>query len=415
MSPNLKVAYFLGRFPELTKTFVTREIYWIRKQDVDVSIFSLFRPQTITIHERDKELLPYVHYGRVLFRNVIKAQLHFLRHTPKRYFRALAKTIQYSHREPKVLLRALSIFPKSVYFAWEMKDKQIQHVHAHFITLASIAANITCILLDIPLSIHAHAVGLFTRNQASVRRQLEDASKIITISNYHRDYIANLCSHIDVNNVEIVYCSLEAGEFQPTSKQPDKTNIRILSVGRLIEKKGFEYLIDACVLLARRGVTFQCQIVGQGPLQAALQARIDQHQLQKSVALLGPLEQARVLDLYQTSDIFALACVVARNGNQDGLPVVLTEAMACELPVVTTPVAGITDLITDRKNGLLVQERDASGLADALENLIADEPLRRQLGKQARQKILQEFQIQHNAAKLATIFREVSRQHPIQI
>lgn len=401
---KLKVAYLLGTFPQLTQTFVTREIYWIREHDVETHIFSLFNPKSIPADEQVTELKPYARYSPFLSWVVIQAQLYFFRRFPLRYLRALAKTIWYAHREPKMLLHALALFPKSVYFAQQMEGLGIEHIHAHFVTLAAFAASIASELLGISFTVHAHAVDLFMRDPEDVRRQLENASGIVTISTYNRTYIAALCPRINPGDIEVIYCSLETERFHPVSRC-DNGPINILSVGRLIEKKGFEYLVDACAILAEAGLSFRCQIVGDGPLWEALQARINRHGLQNQVVLRGALQQAQVLELYQESDIFVLACVVAGDGNRDGLPVVLTEAMSCQLPVITTPVTGIVDLVEHKRTGLLVRERDILALAEALKCLIEDKKMREQLGQQARQKILEDFQIQRNTAKLAETFR----------
>jgi len=411
---SLKVAYVLCRFPHLTQTFIMRELYWIRQHDVEVHVFSLFRPRTTPVHEQARELLPHVQYSPFISWAVLKAQYHFLRRRPGRYLLALARAIWQTHREPRLLLGALAIFPKSVYFARQMKELGIDHVHAHFVWLDGIAAGIISDLTGITFTIHAHAFGLFGRDQASVRSELEHASRVITIADYHRAYIAALSPRIDLDDIEVVHCGLETDHFRTASLRADGGPVRILSVGTLIEKKGHEYLIDACALLVQRGLVFQCDIVGDtvgtDRLRRVLQARINQHGLGEWVRLLGALQQTRVLELYQKSDIFALACVVAHTGDRDGIPMALVEAMACELPVVTTPVTGIPELVHHGQTGLLVEQRDASALADALERLIVSEALRVQLGEQARQTILEDFQIQHSTAELAGIFRRVSDQ-----
>ena len=415
MTRSLKVAYLVTQFPSLSQTFVTNEMYWIRNYGVEINIFSLFTPKSGIIHDQAKELLPYVNYSPFLSWKVLKAQLHFLRVSPLRYLKALGRVVRYTYHEPMLLLRALLLFPKSVYFVRKMKVSGAEHLHVHFVTLASVCASAAVELLGIPLSIHPHAVGLFKRDQKSVRRQLEEVARVTTISTFHQNYIANLCPAIAPEDVNIIYCGIDIDRFQPLLDRSDNEVVHILSVGRLVEKKGFEYLIDACALLAKGGLDFACQIVGDGPLHEALQARIEGHGLQGLVTLLGPLEQASVLNLYQTSDIFALPCVVAHDGNQDGLPVVLLEAMACELPVITTPTAGIVDAVSDDETGLLVQERDAHDLARALERLVVNGTLRSRLGKQARQKILEDFQIQSNAAKLAAIFYQVKEQNSLSL
>lgn len=407
MTPRLNTAYILARFPNLTSTFIMNEIYWMRQDVIKIHIFSLKRSVSGPVHDRAKLLLPDIHYASFLSWDVIKAQFHFLRIAPITYLRALLKTFRYTYREPKMMLQSLYNFPITVLFARKAEILGIDHIHVHFILLASIAASVISELLKIPFTIHPHATGLFSRNQHAVRLQLEDASRIITISGYHRDYIANLCPKIDRNDIEVVYCGIETDRFQHTSKNNRNIPLRILSVGRLIEKKGHEYLVDACALLADRGHEFQCQIVGAGPLKQALQDRIDQRGLGNYVTLSGSRNQSQIVDLCQASDIFSLACITAKNGDQDGLPVSLMEAMACELPVVTTPIAGIPDLVMDRETGLLVNERDPVSMADALEELIADEMLSKQLGKNARQRVIDNFEIRNNVRKLAMIFRQV--------
>lgn len=408
MSRKLKVAYLLGTFPQLTQTFVTREIFWIGDHDVETHIFSLNKPKSIPDDKLARTLHPGVHYSPYLSWEIIKAQFYFLRRSPIRYIRALLKAVSYTFREPKMLYHAMAFFPKSVYFARRMEELGVEHIHAHFITLASISASTASILLGITFTMTTHAVDLFKRNPESVRQQIEDASGIVTIASFHHSHIAQMCPRVKPDDIGVVYCGLDTDHFQPNSKPAGDGPIRIFSVGRLMEKKGFEYLIDACALVAEAGLPFQCNIVGDGPLMEALQERIDRHGLQKQVVLLGPRNQGQVLELYQNSDIFVLACVVAGDGNRDGLPVVLIEAMACELAVITTPVTGITDLAQHGQTGLLVKERDVVGLAESIKSLIKDEKMRRRLGKQGREKVIRDFRIQNSTARLAAIFRKVA-------
>ena len=167
-------------------------------------------------------------------------------------------------------------------------------------------------------------------------------------------------------------------------------------------------MIAACQKLRDRDLNFNCRIVGGGTLKKELQAQIDENGLQDYVELTGSMSQKQVVELYDEADIFALPCVVADDGDRDGIPVVLMEAMAFEIPVVTTPVTGIPDLVRHQETGLLVAERDAEGLTNVLEQLINDRPLRQALGKRGRQIILEKFDIRKNVAQLASIFRQVS-------
>jgi glycosyltransferase involved in cell wall biosynthesis len=173
-----------------------------------------------------------------------------------------------------------------------------------------------------------------------------------------------------------------------------------------VEKKGFTYLVDACAILIKKGYALNCIIVGEGS-QAELQKQIDALGLREYILLQGVKTINEILELYRQSDIFALPCVIARSGDRDGMPNVLLEAMAMQLPVITTPVTGNTELVQDGINGLLVGEADAKGLALAIERLINDPALSQALGKQARQTILDAFDIHQTALRLASIFQNM--------
>ena len=413
MEHRLKVAYILSRFPYLTETFILREMLMLRELGLDVHVFSMFPPLPTPVHEQAQEMMPYVHYSPFLLSTkLILAHLQFLFCSPIRYVGALFRAICQTYRERAVLLRVLMVFPKSVYFAKHMQDLGIDHIHAHFVWINGIAARIARDLTGITFSLHPHAFGLFMRDQESVRRQLELADGIVTISEYHRQYIADLCPRWSPEHVEVVHCGLDPEEFKPAYAPPDDGVVRIISVGSLYPKKGHEYLIDACAQLAKKGYAFHCSIVGAGPLEDALKARISEHGLQDCVMLLGPRKQEDVKDLYRKSDVFALACVVARSGDRDGIPTVLLEAMATRLPVVTTPVTGIPELVRDGETGLLVPERDAHALACALERLIHDETLRHILGRRGRQAVLSGFDLHQTAAQLVRFFQDIIEQNP---
>jgi colanic acid/amylovoran biosynthesis glycosyltransferase len=410
MSNKLKVAYFLSRFPYLTETFILREMLELRKLGVEVYIFSMLPPLPTPVHQQVQEMMPYVHYSPFLLsRQLILAQFYFLFRSPIKYIRALCRAIWQTYRERLVLLRALMIFPKSVYFARQMQDLKIDHIHSHFVWINGIAARVASDLIGVTFSLHPHAFGLFMRDQESVRRQLELADGVISVSEYHRQYIANLCPRWPPEDIRIVHYGLDPTEFTPAPVPAEDDTVRIISVGSLFEKKGHEYLIDACAQLAEKGYAFRCSIVGSGPLQSALQAHIDRYHLQDRISLLGAKTQTEVQDIYRHSDLFVLACVVAQSGDRDGMPNVLLEVMAMQIPVVTTPVTGIPELVHDGETGLLVPERDANALARAIERLINDKMLRHKLGQQGRQAVLAGFDIHQTAAQLVPAFEMFMR------
>ncbi|MCH7750535.1 MAG: glycosyltransferase [Planctomycetes bacterium] len=406
--PRIKVAYILHRFPYLTETFIMREMHSLRDNNVDLHIFSLLSPIHNIVHKEAKELAPLARYSPFVSLEIVLALLFFLIWSPIRFARSFVKTIRQTWREPRLLLRTLVLFPKTVFYARQMQRLEVQHIHAHFVWLEGIAAGIVSELTGVTFSIHPHAFGLFSRDQQDVRVELENATKIVTVSRYHQDYIENLCPRIRAGDIQIVHYGVDTQLFRPL-RNPLKNNPpRILSVGRLVEKKGHKYLVDACALLKQRGVAFQCEIVGSGKKERKeLQTRIDNHGLADCVTLLGAQGQEEILKLCQTSDVLALACIRARDGDQDGMPNVLIEAMACGLPVVTTRIAGIPEIVKDGYNGRLALDRDVGSLADGIEDLIQDEYARLEFGRRARETVVQHFEIKSNAARLAHVFRSI--------
>jgi colanic acid/amylovoran biosynthesis glycosyltransferase len=406
----LRVAYILLRFPRLTQTFILREMVHLRRLGVDVQVFSILPPVSEPVHGQAQEIMPYVHYGQSLISaEMIRAHLHYLFRSPARFFRALLRAIWQSYREPGVLLRALAVFPLAVTFAKQIEDLKVDHVHAHFVWVEGIVAQVISDLTDIPFSLHPHAFDLFQRDQESVRRQLALSDGVIAISEYHRRYMAQLSSRPTAENIKVVYNGLDTEELAPARARREEGEVRVLSVGSFCEKKGHEYLIDACALLVGKGYALRCSIVGDGLLKASLQARINRYGLQGRVSLLGAKTQEEVKVLYGSSDIFVLACVVAANGDSDGVPTVLVEALAMKLPVVTTPVAGIPEFVIDGETGLLVPQRDVEALANAMERLMVDEELRRRLGERGRQVVVDTFDVRRTSPQLAAFFSDVRR------
>lgn len=403
---KMKVAYVLSRFPMLTETFILREMIALRKLGVEIHVFSMLPPFQGPVHAQVQEMMPYVHYSSFFFSwKLWCAQVYFLFHSPLKYFRAFFKIIWQTWREPDTLLGVLALFPKSVYFARQMQALGIDHLHAHFLWMNGIAAQVISDLTDLTFTVHPHAFGLFMRNQIDARRQLESANGIVTIAEYHRQYILRLCPRLTAEDVEIVHDGLDPAQFVPAHVPSADGVMRIISVGSLIGKKGHKYLIDACAALVKRGIPFRCVIVGKGLLHASLQTQIERENLQDYVVLLGPKTQAEVYDLYCHSDIFVLPCVVAKSGDRDGMPNVLLEAMCMEIPVVSTPVTGTPELVHDGENGILVPERDVEALAEAITRLMEDETLRLEFGKKGRETVLSGFDIHQSAAQLAAIFQ----------
>ncbi len=405
----LRVAYILHRFPHLTETFIVREMHWLQDHNIDLTIFSLMAPKSVVRSRQAEDLLALGRYSPAFSWDVMRSQLFYLARSPLRYMRALARVAWQTYREPKVMLLALALFPKSVRFARDMEELGIDHIHAHFAWIEGISAGVAKDLNGTTFTIHPHAFGLFTRNRRDVRRELENATQVVTISEYHRRYIADLAPGVAADHIRVVHCGIEPDRIQPPAERTREGPLRILAVGRAVEKKGHEYLIEACGQLRKQRGDFQCDlVVGAGGRRQQLEALVDRFELRDCVNLFDARDEDGIFQLLAQADIFALPCVVAESGDRDGVPVSLMEAMASELPVISTPVTGIPELIDDGENGFLVPPRDAPALAAALETLLDDAELRARLGAAGRAKVLKEFDVRDSAATMATIFRSVS-------
>lgn len=259
-------------------------------------------------------------------------------------------------------------------------------------------------LLGVPFSFTGHAADLF-RERCALEDKVRRAESIVCISTFHRDLYKELGARDE--QLHIVYCGIDLSHFVPRQRPPrEGRRVRILSSGRLVEKKGFAHLVDACKILADRGVDFECVIGGDGPLEGPLREQVARLGLGDRVSLTGkPLTQEELPSFMHGGDIYTLACVWASDGDVDGLPQMLMEAMACGLPAVSTRLVGIPDLIEDGVSGLLVEPGDAAALAGALEKLIGDEHLSSSLAGAGERRVRERFEIGAALLPLIRLFR----------
>lgn len=410
---SLNVAYILLHFPYLTETFVAEEIQAVRSQGIDVRIISLLEPGPGPAQPFSQQLLCYVWYvPGLLSPSLWRAQLHFLFKSPRLYLGLLARLLcQPCPRQPLTLLaKRLVIFLKAVTAAHHLKDSDMQLLHAHFAWLAGAAAWVCARLLDLPFTVTVHAYDIYSSNDL-LKLVSNEASRIVAISEYNRQQVIASGS-CPAEAISVIHCGVNLASIQqqPQVKVERIANesIRILSVGSLVAKKGHSHLIAACYQLKQRGVDFICTIIGGGPDEPALRRQIQTYGLQDQVKLLGARPHPEIMDAYRQHDLFVLASVVTPGGDRDGIPVVLMEAGAVGLPLISTEVSGIPELVRPGQTGWLVPPGDSNALADAIAALAADPVLRAQLGQNARALIEAEFDIESNALHLATLFHDIS-------
>src|SRR5438046_6653584 len=277
--------------------------------------------------------------------------------------------------------------------------------HPRLAAAATSAARLASQFAKVPATFTAHAKDAFhdTVHPDDFRRKLRDAGATVTVSDFNCDYLKRTYGDAAAR-VKRVYNGLDLELFPHAS--PAERAPWIVTVGRLVEKKGFADLVEACALLKSRGAPFRCDIIGAGPLEPTLAALILERQLQDHVHLVGPRPRSEVVALVRGAAVFAAPCVVAADGDRDGLPTVLVEAMALGTPCVSTDVTGIPELLAD-DCGIVVPQHDPANLAAALERLLSDSVLRVRLATRARQRVEADFDIRCTAARLRTIFSEV--------
>jgi len=294
----------------------------------------------------------------------------------------------------------------ALYFADHFKGRGVDHVHVHFANRAAHTAMFLKAISGIPFSVTAHGQDFMKDlgNDDLLREICAAAEFVAAETDYSRDLLRQRCPD---SRIHRVYNGMDLTRFPARhDEMPGDTVPRIISIGRLVAFKGFEYLIDACAELARRGLDFACEIIGDGPLRGDLEARIRKLNLSDRVHLLGSLSQGAVLEKLGAADIFALASVTDAQGASDVFPTVIIEAMAAARPVVSTRLAGIPESVVDGETGLLVPPEDTMALAEALGRLIQDAKLRLHYGRAGRERIEQHFRIEHTVAPLIELFEK---------
>lgn len=409
MEKPLRLAYIVGTYPGLTNTFIDREIRILRQWGVNLQTVSIRRPSPgIPLAAEQRELQQATIYLLpVDWLSFIVGNLYFCLWRPLIYFRTLIYLLSRPHPSRADWLNTCLHFAEGVYTAHRLRGQSLDRLHAHFVDRAAIVALVAGRLLDLPYSVTAHANDIYTK-KALLCEKITEASFVVTVSEFNKAYLFDTCPDLDPNKIHVLHPWVDVSHFQPPPARLNCGTLRILSVGRLVEKKGHNYLIEACRLLQAKGVNFECRIIGDGPLNAELRADIEHYQLERHVHLLGAQPQTEVLANLCWCDVFVLACVIARDGDRDGMPVSLAEAMAMAVPVISSRLVGIDELVRPG-TGLLAPPGDAVALADALHTIYAfSESERAEMGRRGRAVVDADFNLLKGTRQLMTLFQQTT-------
>jgi len=405
ISSSVPIGYITQSFPSLTTTFISREVSALREIEFNIVTFAVWKPNANSLSEESKGFVKNTHYVfPISWIKFITAHFYFLLTQPVKYSSTLAFVLTRRDESIANRYRTFFHFCEAIYLALDAKRAGIRHIHAHFTINAASIALIISRILDVSFSFTDH--NNFFTDQIILKEKLKESKFVISISEHSRDFLLQLLPEEKKlkDKFHIVHCGVSPEDFAPPTCRATNERPLIFSISQLAERKGYPVLVEACHILDQRGCDFQCVIAGDGPQQPLLEQLIAKYQLQDKVQLIGKVFQEQLKSYLERADMFVLPCLVASNGDRDGVPVALMEAMAMEIPTISTYVSGIPELIEDHQSGLLVREKDAAALADAIQRLLEDAELRVQLGKNARQKIIQEFNIHRSGAQLGMLF-----------
>jgi glycosyltransferase involved in cell wall biosynthesis len=403
------VIYLVRSWPRLSQTFVLNEVLALERRDVELAIFSLVRSGEVVVHPQVADVRAPVTYLDDEHRAwVIAARRHAtqLARAPIRYARALALSL----REPALTggygeCTAVEAFDMAVHVAHAARTMRSRgegpvHVHAHFAHDPALVGMFVARLTALPFTFTAHARDLVQLLPAALAARARAANVIVTCCALNAAYLDGVLPRMRRPPVSVIHHGVDLRQFAPAAHHTGSGVPKLVSIGRLVEKKGFPDLLQALRLVRDTGRRFECQIYGDGPELDRLTSLRDSLGLDGDVHFRGAQDTDRIVRALRDADLFALTPRVAADGDRDGIPNVLVEAMSSGLPVVTTDAGGVGELMRSGQNGMLAPPGDPRVVATMLGELMDDAGRRRRLGAAARTTVEQEYDVDAAAREL---------------
>lgn len=420
-----RVIYVVRSWPRLSQTFIVNEVLALERRGVELAVFSLVRSGEQVVQPQVADVRAPVRYldGHELHGlKERRRQLAWLAAAPVRTLRAL----WYCLRRPGLAsgygeCSTLECLRHAVRIAAALEDLRAAgdepvHVHAHFAHDPALVGMLVARLTGLPFSFTAHARDLFEIPAESLAARAREATAVVTCCQVNATYIEQVVPAKDRPPVLVIHHGVDLLRFVPASRDQAPATPRVVSVGRLVEKKGFDDLLRALAEVKDRGLPFHVRICGDGPLRDELVRLRDDLGLGRDVDLPGAEDSDAVIDALHEAGVFALTPRELQGGDRDGIPNVLVEAMACGLPVVTTTAGGITELVRHDVNGLVVAPGDVDGIADSLCRLLTDAGARSRLGGAARRTVELGYDTEDAARRLEGVLlsRTSSELEPVR-
>ncbi|MGE5532021.1 MAG: glycosyltransferase family 4 protein [Bacteroidota bacterium] len=401
-----RIVYVLGEFPSISETFILREMVALEGMGFHLLPLSMEQPAEGPVHEED---LPFVdrtlHRPPPLSRPSFSGLLRTALHRPLGFMSGLLFTLRNAVTHPRDAKELLSAFAAAAFFASRLPARHTRHIHAHFASYPGTVGLLLAEICGASFSLSCHAQDIFADKTILLPRKMGEAEFVTVCTQYGLERLQRLHTLSSSDKLHLLYHGLDASriEFLPHVEYPLPL---IVSVGRLVEKKGFPFLLQAAAVLHGRGVQFELIIVGDGPMRDELERLASGLGPREKVVFAGQLTQEELSHVYRRADAFCLPCIVAKDGDRDGLPNVILEAMAYGVPVVASNLSAIPEVIVNEETGLLAAPGSAHEIAAQLERVLSDGELRRHLIANARRKVEEDFDLQKNTVRLGALFAE---------
>lgn len=429
-----RIAYLFPLFPVINQTFTLAEVVWLKRQGYDLRLYSLLSRVDDKLQQGEaRGLIAETHYcpgygSRELWGALLRALAKdargvlrlfttvfsaWRRHVPTRRGSAspapetftLGEWIDVLYRGNRwfYLVKSWMMVPHALYLSEVFVREGIPHVHCHWATYPATVGMLVKQWSGIPFSITAHAYDIYMMPWM-LSAKLEAADFVVTCADYNRAYLASICSPEAAARIHLNYHGTNLARFQPGARG-EGTRFRVVSVGWLKEYKGFHFIVQALAKLVERGVDAEFHLAGDGPQRQYLADLANKLGVADRVVFHGYLDHERLVRLYRDSDAFAMGSIEMTNfGRQDVIPNVLAEAMAVGLPVVSTRMGGIPELVEDGVSGLLVPQRDSDALTAALLRVATEEGLAGRLRAAALARVHEIWDRERNLRELADLF-----------
>ncbi len=395
------IAVLLSRFPSVTETFILRELIEMELRGQRVRLVPMIKESPPVIHQEAKPWTSRALYTPFLSPRIWLANLRAAARQPIRYWSLLLRLMAGTIARPSTFVRTVAVFPKSVFIAEQLKREGVRHIHAHYATHPATMALIVATLSPITFSftVHAHDIQV---DRSLLRWKLREARFIRSISDFNRRFLEKLYPREATGKIEVIHVGIDPSMYQSAAGSPalHAGVPLIVCVAAHKPYKGLPVLIEACRILRDANVKFRCEVIGHGPMRDALDRMVKEKGVADVIALVGPKPQDEVARKMAAAAFFVLPSIIAGDGQMEGIPVSLMEAMASGRAVISTAISGIPELIDDGVTGFLVPPADPIALARAMQTLLASPDRAREMGERGRRKVRAEFELGDTVSRL---------------